>query len=604
MFLPHRLFLLTPVKRRYTLGMISIVRKYFKETKWMAIGNRFPKGLAADLILINGNILTVDDAFSRAQAIAVKNGRFIYVADEKGVSEYTDDSTEVINLKGTTVLPGINDSHIHASLYGGSRPPITMDISSPAVTTVTALVDVVALNVQKTPPDEWIKGVEFNLGAFKDPASEESQYPTRWDLDPVSPNNPVVLGGIPFHACPAILLNSQALAVTGINRDTIAPHGIEIIKDGDSGEPTGLVRGINPEGLLEGIIPLLSRKQKQQAIQTSMQELNALGITSITEPGLGPGGNRFHGGLWDNECVHLYNELNHGGELTLRVSILLLMSPYGSCYPEQLSRYLSVVGTPTGFGSEWLRIGGLKLFADGIPPMKTAWMYEPYNDGSTGFTVFPGKNEKIAVENIRKIVGLAHDLGFQVAVHATGDRAIDVFVDSFVEAETKNPRGLRHYIIHGDFVTRDALKKMADYGIGLSIQPALMDIMAPLMKATVGESKMRDHLPLGNMFEIGVHVAGGSDAPVTTPDWKAGIKSAVSEASQRRISIENAIRMYTVTGAWQDHMERQKGSIEIGKFADLCVLDDDITQVDVNRITALTTVLTMVGGKIVYRSGL
>lgn len=560
--------------------------------------------LHADTVLINGNVITVDTKFSKYQALAVKNDRILCVGQDREVQFVSGDTTRIIDLKGATVLPGINDSHIHASLYGGYRPPLVVDISSPELRSIRDLKERVAKKAGLVQPGEWIRGAELNLNLLEECKSDPPRFPSRYDLDPVSPYNPVVLGGIPFRSCPAILLNTQALNLAGIDRDTLAPQGITIMKDENTGEPTGLVRGYNPEVILEGIIPLLTRQQKEQAIRSAMRELNQLGITSITEPGLGQGGNRLYGGLWDTENLVLYHELNKAGELTLRVSVLFLLNPYGSCYPEELYKHLTAMGTPTGFGNEWLRIAGIKLFADGIPPMKTAWMHEEYIDGSRAMPVVPGSSDEEIIKTIKKIIWQSHTLGFQVAVHATGNKAIDVFVDAFSEAEEKMPRGLRHYIIHGDFVTTNAASKMAKYDFGISVQPALMDLMAPFMKSAVGESKMADHLPLRLLHRYGVNVAGGSDAPVTIPDWRAGIYSAVEGNSERRISREDAVRMYTIAGAWQDHMENLKGTLEPGKLADLCILDNDLTRTAPGNILSLKTLMTMVGGKIVYDSGL
>jgi predicted amidohydrolase YtcJ len=428
-------------------------------------------------------------------------------------------------------------------------------------------------------------------------------------LDRISPDNPVYLGAIPFRGERIVLFNTMAWNLAGIHQDTPFARSGEVIKDPVTGEFTGLVRGMLADDMVTGVVPLLTREQKKQALLTVMHDLNGLGITSITEPSLGPAGALVYGGLWDSECISLYNDLNNEGKLTVRVSILLLFTPYGAYHPEALLKGLPEIGIHTGFGNEWLRIAGIKLFADGIPPMKTAWMYENYAGGGNGMLIFPGQTDEQRCQELRNIVAHAHKLGFQIGVHATGDRSIDACIDGFVRAEQEQPRGLRHYIIHGDFVPEKSARRMAEYHIGVSVQPALANVMSGPIAFSVGKERATKLLPLKTLMEAGVHVSGGSDAPVTLPDWKQGIQAAVlresipadlSADSGQCISREQAIRMYTIEGAWQDHMEQVKGSIEPGKVADFCILDEDILSIEPHKIKDIRTLMTIAGGKIVY----
>jgi hypothetical protein len=266
----------------------------------------------------------------------------------------------------------------------------------------------------------------------------------------------------------------------------------------------------------------------------------------------------------------------------------------------------------TGFGNEWLRIAGIKLFADGIPPNKTAWMYKEYADGSNGKLIFSGQTDEQRCQELRNIVAYAHKLGFQIGVHATGDRAIDACIDSFARAEQEEPKDLRHYIIHGDFVARESVSRMAKYNIGVSVQPALANAFSSFIAYSVGRESAARLLPLKTLADAGVHVSGGSDAPVIFPDWKQGVQAAILRefvpenaiiGSEQSISREQAIRMYTIEGAWQDHMEHVKGSIEVGKLADFCILDEDILSFEPHRIKDIRTLMTIVGGKTVYDAG-
>jgi predicted amidohydrolase YtcJ len=358
------------------------------------------------------------------------------------------------------------------------------------------------------------------------------------------------------------------------------------------------------------VAPCLTREQKKNSLLTAMKELNSLGITSITEGALGPGGTGYQGGLWDAEYIDIYNDLYNKGRLTLRVSIMMLFTRYGAYSPEALYEGLPRLVKNSSFGSDRVRMGGIKLFADGIPLNKTAWMYDEYVGGGNSRIIFSGETDEARCQELIKIVAYSHKLGFRLGIHVTGDRAIDACIDSFIRAEQEEPKGLRHYLIHGDFVSAEAARRMAEYNIGVSAQPALADIVMNFLPHTVGTERAARYGCLRTMLDAGVHVAGGSDAPVTYPDWKTAIQSIVlrdymlEDKSARHVTVEEAIRMYTVEGAWQDHMEDKKGSIEEGKLADFCVLDEDILTVEPHRIKDIRNLMTIVGGEIVYDAGL
>jgi predicted amidohydrolase YtcJ len=204
-------------------------------------------------------------------------------------------------------------------------------------------------------------------------------------------------------------------------------------------------------------------------------------------------------------------------------------------------------------------------------------------------------------------------LGVQVAVHVTGDRAVDATIDGFVKAlQEKSGKDLRHYIIHGDFISDQTAKRMAEYNIGVNVQPGIKWTISDYMDSLVGENRSARQWPLNMLMKTGVRVAASSDTPVTYPNWRQGVQSALlreAKASgkvsgpEQRITIEEAIRMYTMNGAWQDHMENAKGSIEVGKLADFCILGEDILTIDPHKIKDIPVLMTIVGGEIVYDTG-
>ena len=566
--------------------------------------------MAADLVITNGKVITVDSDFSTVQAAAVKDGKIIAAGTNEEVAALTGKDTQVLDIKGKSMLPGINDAHIHAALFGGTRPPLFIDAGYPTVKSIGDIVDMVGKKVKTAQPGEWIRGGGWDEGYLEDCLANPERHPTRLDLDPVSPNNPVCLSDMSYHM---IWVNSKALELAGITASTPAPAGGEIVRDPTTGEPTGILQELPAQALVMGIIPPWTREQKREAILSAMKELNSLGITSITEGALGPGGSTFQGGLFSAECISIYNDLYNEGKLTVRVNIMLLFGEYGKCTLQDFQQGLSYMGIHTGFGNEWLRIAGVKIFADGVPvpPARTSWLYEEYADapGVKGSLVVPGETDEERYNELINMIVYAHKSGFQVGVHATGDRAIDACVDGFIKAMKEEPKELRHYVIHGDFTTPQCAKRMADYNIGVNAQPGIKWTVSDLMDIVIGKDRSARHWPLRMLIDAGVHVGASSDAPVVYPNWKQGVQSAVLRESkatgkvsgpEHRITLGEAIRAYTIAGAWQDRMENVKGSIEVGKLADFCVLDEDILTVDPHHITDIRTLMTIVEGKIVY----
>jgi hypothetical protein len=560
---------------------------------------------AADLIFLNGKVITVDHNFSIMPAMAVKGNKIMAVGANKEIKALAGKNTRVFDLKGKAVLPGINDAHIHAALYGGTRAPLALDLSYPTVKSISDIVKVVGEKVKTAKPGEWIRGVGWDEGFLEECLKDKTRHPTKWDIDPVSPNNPVYLGDFSAHQ---LWANSKAFELAGITRDTPLLSG-EIVKDAATGEPTGILRELPAEGLIMKMVPPWSKLQKREAILSIMKELNSLGITSITEPGLGPGGSGYQGGLMDTECISIYNDLCNEGKLTLRVSILYLLGEYGACSFKDFQQVIPYLGIHTGFGNEMLRIGGIKIFADGVPPIKTAWMYDEYPDGGNGNLVLPGKTDEERCDELINMITDAHKHGFQIGVHAIGGRAIEACIDGFIKAEQEEPKGLRHYIIHGDFISDEYAKLAVKHNIGNNVQPVIKWTISDVMDRAVGLELSAREWPLRTLIDIGVHLSGGSDAPVTYPNWKQGVQAAVLRESkatgtvrgpEQRITVEEAIRIFTIGGAWQDHMEHSKGSIEAGKLADFCILDQDILSVEPHSIKDIRTLMTIVDGKIVY----
>ncbi len=565
---------------------------------------------SADSVYLNGKVVTVDPKDSIAAALAIKGDKILAVGSDSEIRALAGLSTQVVDLDGKTVLPGINDCHMHAALVGGIRPPLTLDVGHPTVGSIEDIKAVVKARAAVSKPGEWIRGAGWDEGYLAECLADPTRHLTRWDLDEVARDNPVYLVSFTQHE---LVANSRALEIAGIDRNTQTEPGSEIVKDPFTGEPTGMLLELPAEGLIMRVVPPWTRQDKRSAIVAMMQDLNARGITSVTDAALGPGGTGFQGGLLDAECISVYNDLHNEGELSVRINVLYLFGEYGAISLEDFKKSIPMVGIHSGFGDEWLKIGGIKLFADGVPQTKTAWLHEDYPDGGNGSLVMPGATEEERCEELANMVAYAHKNGFQCAIHAVGDRAIEACIDGFLRAQAQDSQELRHYLVHCDLITVKDIRRVAENNIAICTQPVLKWVFSDAMDRALGVERSEWQFPLRTLLDAGVHVSLSSDAPVTSPDWLQCVEAAVlrkSRASgtvrgpEQRITVPEAIRMYTMGGAWQDHMEKRKGSLEPGKLADFCVLDRDILSVPAEEIHTITNLATVVGGRLVYDGGL
>lgn len=561
----------------------------------------------ADLAITNGKVITVDKKFSIKEAIAIRDGSIMFTGTDEYVKKFIGKQTRVLNLKGKLILPGINDSHGHAALFGGTRPPLALDLSSPTAKSIRGIVALLEAKVRTVHPGEWIRGFGWDPPYLEECQIERKRYPTRWDIDAVSSNNPVVLNDFSGHN---LWVNSMALELAGISKDTPNPPGGIIERDPETGELTGIFREPSAQGLVMKVVPLLTREEKEASIRSAMQVMNANGITSYTEAALGPGGNQLNGGLFGEECIDVYKNLCREGRLTARVSILFLFGQYGGLSFSDLKEGLENHIWPVDLDPRWLRPAGVKIFADGVPISKTSWMWQEYMDGGYGSLTIPGATDEEKYRQLKEMILYCHARGFQVGVHATGDRAISATIDGFAEAIKANPRiHKRQYIIHGDFITPQDVERAAKHRIGINMQPYIQSLIADAEPLIVGEQRATREWPFRTVLGAGVPLSFSSDVPVTYPNWRQGMQSAVLREAvgsgkvsgpEERITREEAIRAYTIRGAWQDNMERVKGSIEKGKVADLCILGEDLLTVDSHEIKDVPVLMTIVDGEIVY----
>jgi predicted amidohydrolase YtcJ len=540
---------------------------------------------AADTVVMNGKVLVMDRRRRRAQAIAIKNGRTVAVGSDREISRLAGRGTQVVDAAGGTVLPGINDGHFHFSGFGteaslfGFEPPreFTINVDKPTAAEIAAAVGSAASRAATA--DSWIRGGGWN-GNILD------ALPTRDVLDPVSGDHPVILSDFSHHAA---AVNSKALQIAGITRDTVPPVGGVIEKD-VNGEPTGILRE-GAVGLVQRVVPPYSQAELSEAMDFAIQVAHSLGITSLTDPGVGL------------ETVKLYTTKLRQGALPLRVNLMLAAGPSLGTLKTILDGF-----TPLrGIDPQWLRVGEVKIMGDGIPTeARTAWLHEPYLDGSNGRLNVAGSTIAEQVATLKAMIATAAKRRFQIGTHATGDATIDTVVAGYLATNTK-PR--RHYVIHGDLTPVNTLRTMARHDIGVSFNPTIKALLGTSLYPVLGEERTNYQWPFRTALDLGVKSSSASDAAVVTPDWMVGVAGAVTRESlygggvageAERITVEESLTSYTRTPAWQDHAETWKGTLREGYVGDVCVLDGDILRTDPREIPGLNVAATLVGGQVVY----
>lgn len=539
-----------------------------------------------------------------ARAVAVRGSTIVALGTVEQARAALGTQPRIIDLDGGHIVPGINDSHAHLASWGTSLPPLAADLSYPNVVTIDDALTRVAHQARHTDAGEWVRGGGWSPTTLRECVETPGRMPTRTELDQVAPHTPVVLDDDSLHAYWA---NSEALRRAGIDADTPDPPGGTIERD-CHGVPTGILKEFAAKGLVDRVIPPLTREERKAGIRKAVREFHRLGITSATDPAIGPGGGTGAMGL---ESLHAYEELARDGELGLRTSLLWLPGEDGTLTAEHVRHALETLRCDTT-DERMLRLAGIKVFADGIPPLRTAWLHASYADAdTTGSLAVGGDDDAARVAELREIVHLAHAAGLQLGVHATGDASVDATAAAMIAAQQAHPGpSRRHYIIHGDLVSPSTIDRLAAAGIGINTQMELHGYVQEQMARLVGHGRAESQWPCRSLLDAGVGLAFSSDVPAAPSfDWRRGAAAAVLRTSvltgqvaapAERITVREALRAYTTAGARQDHAEGWKGSLEPGKVADLCVLSDDPGSVTAEELSELPVTHTVLGGELVH----
>jgi len=545
----------------------------------------------ADLILHNGKILTVDSAFSIRQAVAVKNGRITAVGEDRAVlSAERGPHTRVVNLRGRTVLPGLIDSHLHP-LEGGLsefREPL------PPLDSYAAIQDYIRGQARKTPKGRWIVVPRTFPTRLK-----ELRMPTREVLD-VAPEHPVL-----FDASYVVVVNSLALKLSGITRETPNPPHGEIVKDA-RGEPNGILK--NAQSLLKGIQPAaaFSEQEKLAALEKMLRLYREAGLTSIGEGGA------------TLEEIRLYEKLKAENRLPVRVVVTWWVNVGRPL--EELVREIRAAPWTTNQGDDWLKFGAFKVNFDGGMTIGTAYQRQPYGEFGRqlyGKTDPADRGQLFATpEKYLAVFRAARERGFSLSAHTQGGGAIDLFLDTMEALDRERPIApTRSHLIHASFQSPQAIARMKRLGILADVQAAWLYCDAPALEKVFGYDGLRYFFPLRSYLDAGVLVAGGSDHMIGHDKDRAvnpynpfhGLWVSVARKTDRgrllhpeeKISRQEALKTYTIWAAWRQFAEKTKGSIEPGKLADLVVIDRDYLNCPEDEIARIEPVMVILDGKIV-----
>jgi predicted amidohydrolase YtcJ len=426
---------------------------------------------------------------------------------------------------------------------------------------------------------------------------------TYTELEDAQIHEPIILTDFSGHQA---WCNKKALDAAGITANTEDPAGGQIVRN-SLGEPTGLLLE-SAVKLVTQVIPTPSRSELTKAVIRARDILLANGITSYTDPGLGPGAASLDDGTASLEVVDVYKQLAKDAELNMRIEVMLLFGGLGGTSIADVKAGLEEFGPPEIRSRGYqVTVSQLKVFADGIPRSRTAWMSEPYDTHNHGSLTLAGSNEKEQVQTLHSIYAHATTQGWQVGIHATGDETISAIAD----AAEKNPGAsrLRNYVIHADLVKSEDMIRLGNYGVCVNVQPGIRRMVGRAVEPILGRERTMRRLRLREMKEAGINLALSSDAPVTPADWRVIFASAVDRGfitepdfdDGQGLSPLEAMHALTTTAAYQSHSEQWRGSIEPGKVADFVVLDRLVDwDGDPWQVTKAKPRAVFVGGKLVH----
>jgi len=534
---------------------------------------------AADLLVVNGKVWTVQAPQPQATAVAVAQGRILGVGSDAGMRALARTDTKILDAHGHLILPGFYDSHMQL-LAGGLR---LQQVDLKEALDETDFGRRLREFQEQLPRERWLLG-----GNWDHDRTLHGRLPTAALLDKYVPTRPAFLVRYDGHMA---VVNTRVLQLAGITATTPDPPGGLIERKAGSKEPTGLLRD-NAMSLVTGLVPEPSDEELVAAVRAALTELARHGITSAQDmDGSAPDQRR--------QLFRLYQQLRRSGQLTARIDLRWPLADW---------RQLADLGLEAGFGDDWVRIGGLKGFVDGSLGSSTAKLFEPYrNDpNNTGVWVTP-------LGTLRKQILGADQAGLQVAIHAIGNRANAELLDLFDEVNQQNgARDRRFRIEHAQHLRPQDYPRFKALGVLPSLQPYHISDDGRWAEGRLGAQRCAASYANRALLDAGARLAFGSDWPVAPVSPLLGIDAAVRRRTldgkhpqgwfpEQRLTVAEALRAYTLDAAYAAFQEKERGSLEVGKLADLVVLSRDILDPrEREHLAACEVVLTIVGGKVVY----
>jgi predicted amidohydrolase YtcJ len=537
----------------------------------------------ADLVIINGKVLTIDEQNPFTEAIAIKGEMILAVGTTSEIMKMVQkNSTKVINAAGRLVIPGFNDAHVH---FG----PLDPDYIELRYTTDPAVfIEKVKAQVARSKPGQLIEGGHWEHEMFND-----KKWPAKELIDKVSPENPVILTRADGHS---MLVNSYVLKASGITKNTAAPFGGEIQKDPVTGEPTGIIKEnamalvktgeIKPEKSEEEVAASL-----WQGYQLAMKEAREYGVTSIQIPG--------------SADFDVYDKMQKEGFLTSRIDIGRSLTADSLL----LKQYIEIENKYPKEGN-WIRFGYLKAFIDGTIGSGTALMFEPFNDNpkSSGLSM-------MTYEEFENMIVSADKLGFQIGVHSIGDKGNFWTLNAYEKAQELNgKRDSRHRDEHTQTLQQSDIPRFVQLGVIASMQPTHCISDKRFYEKRIGTERSKGAYAWRSLLNAGAALAFGTDYQVEPLNPMEGLYAAVTRKDrlgeagegwfpEQKLSMEEAIKYYTLGSAYSQFMENRKGMIKEGYLADIVITDKDLLTIPENEIMKTRIDYTITGGKVVYESG-
>ncbi|MEM7582504.1 MAG: amidohydrolase [Acidobacteriota bacterium] len=536
---------------------------------------------SADLVLRGGKIVTVDDSNPEVSALAARNGMIIALGSDEEVAAFIGDATEVIELEGQLAIPGFIEGHGHFLSLGDAKIQLDLRFAD----SWQDILDQVAAAAAEAAPGEWIRGRGWHQDKWSSvPEPNVEGFPIHASLSELTPHNPVLLTHASGHA---VFVNAKAMQLAGVDALTPDPQGGEILKDAQ-GRPMGLFRE-EAESLIQAARTAASDSEGRKKAQLATEECLTKGVTSFQDAGT------------SFEEIALLRQLADEGKLGVRLWMMIRDSN------EALAANLASVKT-FAKGNSHFAVGGVKLSIDGALGSRGAWLLEPYTDSpaSTGLNLIP-------LESARETAEMAIEHGVQLCIHAIGDRANREVLDLFAETFAAHPdkQDLRWRIEHAQHLNLDDIPRFVELGVIASMQTVHCTSDGPWVPDRIGDQRSEDGAYVWQkLMQSGAVVMNGTDVPVEDIDPIANFHSAVTRLMSnglrfypdQKMTRMEALRSTTANAAYGVFEEHLKGTLEVGKLADVTVLSKDIMTVPEDEILTASVVATIVGGKVAYRS--